>query len=62
MFLQFLFRLQEEDIIRIFIAGDCQFGLEQIIQTEIFDRHAMEIMDHSPVYHQIELHNELRRH
>ena len=46
MFLQILFRLQKKDIIRIFIAGDGQFGLKQIIQTQVFDRNTVVIVDH----------------
>ena len=41
-----LFRLQEKDIIRIFIACDGQFGSKQIIQTQVFDRNTVVIVDH----------------
>lgn len=46
MFLQILFRLQKKDIIRIFIADGGQFGLKQIIQTQVFDRNTVVIVDH----------------
>ena len=46
MFLRLLFRLQKKNIIRIFVSGNSQFGLKQIIQTQVFDRNTVVIMDH----------------
>ena len=61
MFLRVLFRLQKKNIIRIFVSGNGQFGLKQIIQTQVFDRNAVVIMDHCPLFHQVKLRHTRRR-
>ena len=53
MILHVLFRLEKKDIIRIFISGDGQFGSKQIIQTQVFDRNTVVIMNHSALFHQV---------
>ena len=49
-----LFGLEEKDIVGVFVTGNRQFGLEQIIQTQIFDRNPMVIMADGTLFHQIE--------